>query len=242
MKCFAQQISLKPISQEKLTALDEEVRRAHSAMPSSLAIRPITTSFLDASAVIMARIDFELLFQKTLCTLHRRPMRAGNRYSREVCGSSATSILTHLIDLRKGPQPGGQLAQDQWPMACCSKQDSLFGASLLCHVISLRRKDEASEEGLQESREDITMIREAYRATPTLNVQFKEAKRASTLLANMLSSLEQILPKTDVEKAAETSTTDQTRPRHCSRCRFPCWHIWCGRSLSSRSSMIPSRT
>lgn len=195
-QAFRSAISLKPIAIEKVMELDREVREAHSTVPPSLQIRRIASSFADSSSVIMARIDIELLFRKTLCTLHRKSMIAGNAYSREVCRVSAMSILTHLVDLRRELQPGNMLAADQWLMSCYTMHDFLLAAMVLCLLVSQRRERNANEEGLRDSQEEIAMIREAYHATHVLSNQSKEAKRVSNVLASMLSSLEQNLSET----------------------------------------------
>lgn len=189
-QAFCSSISLKPISIDKVMELDREVREAHGTVPPSLQTRPIAGSFTENSSVIMARIEIELLFRKTLCSLHRKPMTAGNSFSREVCRESAMSILIHLVDLSRELQPQGQLAHDQWPMSCYMMHDFLLSSMLLCLVISQRRKENHPQKAIDESQAEIAMIREAYNAINVLSRHSKEARRVSNVLASMLSSLE----------------------------------------------------
>lgn len=183
-------LSLKPLTEERVMELDEEVHAIMKTVPPSLRIRSIASSFADNSSVIMARIDIEVLYRKVLSTLHRKAMIGGNTYSRDICRESAISILEHLIDLLRELQPGCQLANDLWLMSCYTMHDFLLAAMLLCLLVSQRRKDNANPKAIQDSQQEIAMIREAYLVTNVLSQQSKEAKRVSNVLYSMLSSLE----------------------------------------------------
>jgi hypothetical protein len=136
----------------------------------------------------MARIDIDLLYHRTLCTLHRKPMIVSHAYSRGVVRASAMAILSDLIELRAEMAPGRMLAGDQWLMSCYAMHDFLFAAMLLCLVVSGGRRRQGV--GGSEEREELHMIREAYEATYALSGVSREARRVSNVLGRMLTSLE----------------------------------------------------
>jgi hypothetical protein len=208
---FRSAISLKAIPIENVMQLDRDVREAHSIIPASLHVRNIGSSSADSSSVVMARVDIELLFRRTLCTLHRKHMTAGNAYSREVCRASALSILNCLVDLRREMQPGHMLAGDQWLMSCYAMHDFVFAAMLLCLVVSQRRKGNANHDVLRESKDEIEMIREAWKATNALSGTSREAKRVATVLGRMLTSLE---GNPQVSNTASTQHNTTQRMKH----------------------------
>lgn len=192
-KAFRSAISLAPVSIETVMELDREVREAQGQIPPPLQNRSIASSFADSSTIIMARIDCEMLYRKTLCVLHRKQMILGNAYSTSVCTESATEILKHLIDLHKELQPGGQLYAEQWILSSFAVHDFQLAAMILCLALSQNRKAKVRQhtENSSESQAQLDLIRKTYHVFADLSVAWKAAERVANMLKSMLWSLEQ---------------------------------------------------
>jgi hypothetical protein len=63
-----------------LSTLDTLIRSAHASIPACLTLRPFAQSFADSADVIMSRIVLEIITQKLLYTLYRRPMCRGGYF------------------------------------------------------------------------------------------------------------------------------------------------------------------
>ena len=148
----------KVASDQKIAVLDAELRRAHEAVPSPLKWRSMAKSFADTPNDIMMRANLEILFQKSICILHRRNLtvRLPSVQTIDVCVHASMAILEVQIELHQEAQPGGQLHEERWMISSLSTTDYFLAAMILSLVLLQERVqglDQASERNLQRKLE-----------------------------------------------------------------------------------------
>lgn len=92
------QISKKTLSYDQdVLQLDRRMRDKYLAIPYVLRVRPISESYDSPTWMIFNRIKVDLLYQKSLCVLHRQHLDNDPRhqYSIDTCIQASTQILKH---------------------------------------------------------------------------------------------------------------------------------------------------
>lgn len=92
-------LSLKVTSYEDTMKLDAELREMHTEIPPSLRMKPLGSSFTDQPYMILNRHNIDMLYQKSLCVLHRKYLSHDRSdpkfaYSRKTCTDAALRILS----------------------------------------------------------------------------------------------------------------------------------------------------
>ena len=130
-------VSGKSINYEEVVKRDNRLRELKSNMAPHLRLRPIEECTHDPANLLMQRFSLDLLWQKTMCVLHRKYIvrsRQNSRYthSRRACVDASMEILRHQAALHRESQPGGRLRPMKWYISSLTKADYLLGAMIVC--------------------------------------------------------------------------------------------------------------
>ena len=134
----------------KVATIDAELRRVHGAIPLPFKLRSMAHSFADASDVIIMRANIEVLFQKSLCILHRRnlTMRRPSVETMDVCAEASTRMLKLQVDLHQEAQPGGQLHEERWMLSSLNTSD-FFLAGMILSLVLLQLRPHIPQQELE---------------------------------------------------------------------------------------------
>lgn len=134
-------------SGHKVATLDAELRRIHEAIPSPFKLRSMAHSFADASEVIVMRANIEVLFQKSICILHRRnlTMRRPSVETMDACTEASMTMLKLQVDLHQEALPGGQLHEERWMLSSLNTSD-FFLAAMILSLVLLQLRPRISEQ------------------------------------------------------------------------------------------------
>ena len=133
--------SFKVPSDQKIAALDAELRQTHEAVPLPLKLRSMAQSFSDTPNVIMMRANIEILFQKSVCILHRRNLtvRLPSVQTIDICADASMMMLEVQVDLHREAEPGGQLHEERWMLSSLNTTDFFLAAMILSLVLLQER-------------------------------------------------------------------------------------------------------
>ena len=186
-KILNQELSMEPVPYERVMELDSELRQAHFTVPLPLKHKPMSQSFADPSHVIMVRLNIELLYQKSLCVLHRKYLASkdSSAYSRNACATAAMDILNHQASVHKEAQPGGQLYQDRWLLSSFTFNDFFLAAMVLCLDVSTNHRNDSE----LQRKGKIEVLQRSYLICEEQKSNSKEAGRVAQALAAMLAKL-----------------------------------------------------
>ena len=150
--------SFKVPSHDKIAALDAELRRVHDSVPLPFRIRSMAQSFADTPDIIMMRANIEILFQKSICILHRRNLtvRLPSVQTIDICADASMRMLELQVDLQQEAQPGGQLHEERWMLSSLTTTDFFLAAMMLSLVLlqeRSRRLDQDSGRKIQQKFE-----------------------------------------------------------------------------------------
>lgn len=127
----------KPPTYENILARDNRLRDLKNNMAPHLRLRPIEECTHDPASLLMQRFGLELMWQKTVCVLHRKYLgraRQNSRYahSRRACVDASVEILRCQAQLHRESQPGGRMRTMKWYISSLTNHDYLLGAMVLC--------------------------------------------------------------------------------------------------------------
>jgi hypothetical protein len=130
-------VSGKSVSYDEILKRDNRLRELKSNMALHLRLRPIEECTHDPATLLMQRFNIDLMWQKTMCVLHRKYIarsRHNQRYahSRRACVDASMEILRHQVKLHRESQPGGRLRSMKWFISSLTKADYLLGAMIVC--------------------------------------------------------------------------------------------------------------
>lgn len=130
-----------------IARLDAELRQTHQAIPWPFKLRSMSQSFADTSDVIVMRANMEVLFQKSICILHRRSltMRRPSVETLESCTEASMMMLKLQVDLHQEAQPGGQLHEERWMLSSLNTSD-FFLAAMILSLVLLQARPRTSEQ------------------------------------------------------------------------------------------------
>ena len=133
--------SFKVPSDQNIAALDAELRQTHKAVPLPFKLKSMAQSFADTPNVIMMRANIEILFQKSICILHRRNLtiQLPSVQTINVCAEASRRMLEVQVNLHQEAQPGGQLHEDQWMLSSLTMTDFFLAATILSLVLLKQR-------------------------------------------------------------------------------------------------------
>jgi hypothetical protein len=127
---------LTPPKYSEVMALDTELRQAFSAIPSFFIVVPVDICITDSAELIIRRFSLAVLYQKSLCILHRRYLMKEKEnteysYSRKVAIDASRELLRIQSEVHDAAQPGGSLAKDLWIISSLAMHDLLLAAVVI---------------------------------------------------------------------------------------------------------------
>ncbi|TVY38920.1 Fusarisetin A cluster transcription factor [Lachnellula occidentalis] len=127
----------KAISYDEILKRDNRLRELKNEMPPHLRLRPLEECMHDPATLLMQRFNIDILWQKTMCVLHRKYIaraRQNPRYahSRRACVDASMEVLRHQAKLHRESQPGGRLRSMKWFITSLTKHDYLLAAMIVC--------------------------------------------------------------------------------------------------------------
>lgn len=143
-------VSGKHPSYEDILQRDNRLREIKNNMAPHLRLRPIEECTHDPASLLMQRFGLELMWQKTVCVLHRKYLaraRTNPRYahSRRACVDASMEILRCQAQLHRESQPGGRMRTMKWYISSLTNHDYLLGAMVLCLDLHYDSMTEAME-------------------------------------------------------------------------------------------------
>jgi len=125
------------VSYEDILKRDNRLRDLKMNMAPHLRLRPIEECTHDPATLLMQRFGLDILWQKTMCVLHRKYLaraRQNPRYahSRRACVDASMEILRHQAQLHRESLPGGRMRTMKWFISSLTKHDFLLGAMIVC--------------------------------------------------------------------------------------------------------------
>ena len=190
-KILKQELSMESVSYSRVLELDTELREAHGRVPTSLKHKPMSQSFADPAHVIMVRMNIELLYQKSICVLHRKYLTLQGshfKYSRDACATAAISVLDRWAAVHQEALPGGQLYQDRWMLSSFAYHDFFLAAMVVCLDVStsINQSGQTPDEQIQNK---IDMLYTSYLMCNEKRDVSKEARKVANALAALLVKL-----------------------------------------------------
>ncbi|KAL6720764.1 hypothetical protein ACLMJK_002689 [Lecanora helva] len=136
-RVFRHALSLRARSYEDCLEIDHQLHEMHKQVPPSLQYKKLSSSIMDETYLIMWRLNVDLLYQRSLCVLHREYISHHRSnsifdYSRETCTNAALRILEHQVELHSACGKGGRLHHDQWMFSSLIFNDFLLAAMIIC--------------------------------------------------------------------------------------------------------------
>lgn len=185
------QLTKKTLSYDQdVLQLDRRMRDKYLAMPSILRVKPISESYASPSWMIFSRIKVDILYQKSLCVLHRQHLDSDPRhqYSIDTCVQASTQILKHQQTLHSEAILGGQLTGNRWLVTAVHFPDFFLGATILGFILC---NYNASQLGGEEAvLEMIKLMYSALAVTNGLRGSFREATRFYRAIEIILRKVE----------------------------------------------------
>ncbi|KAF7914428.1 uncharacterized protein EAF01_000834 [Botrytis porri] len=132
-----QSVNPKGISYDDVLARDNKLWELKRNLAPYLRLRPLEECMHDPATLLMNRFNVDILWQKTMCVLHRKYLaraRQNSRYdhSRRACVNAAMEILRHQHKLHLESQPGGRLRSMRWAISTLTKHDYLLAGMIVC--------------------------------------------------------------------------------------------------------------
>lgn len=208
------------VSYDEVLRRDSLLRDLRATMTPHLRIRPMEECMHDPATLLMQRFSLDILWQKTMCVLHRRYIaraRTNPRYahSRRACVDAAMEILRHQAKLHRESQPGGRMRSMKWFISSLTKSDYLLGAMIVCldlyydSVVEAMPEQPATHDPYfwtPEQRADMVQALETSNSIWSESVETSlEAYKASQILRIMLDKLKN--PTGPKQQRTEPRTT-----------------------------------
>ena len=189
-------LSLKKPSYEDTMRIDNELLEMYKEVPQSLRMRPLSSSITDEAYQIFWRLNIDLLYQRSLCVLHRCYL-SNNRtddffnYSRTNCTNAALQILKYQAEFHFACQPGGRFYNDRWMLSSLILHDFLVAAMIICLDLYEQHKSPSRmiPEDPDVQVEKLNALKLSYEIWTSRAATSRESRRASRILAVMLSKV-----------------------------------------------------
>ena len=185
-------------SHQDVMQLDDELLKIHSEIPPTLAWKPLSSSVTDETYAIMHRLNLELVYQKSMMILHRvylshERSNSAFAYSRNACINASMQVLQYQAEAHQATQPGGQLHNDQWATSNLTLHDFLLAGMITCLDLYESHRQVSvgalSASDLESQREKYDVLRTSQEIWQSRRTMSKDEKRASNVLAVMLSKI-----------------------------------------------------
>ncbi|EPE26995.1 Zn2/Cys6 DNA-binding protein [Glarea lozoyensis ATCC 20868] len=202
-------LSLKNPPFKETMQIDREIKDAHLLVPQSLRMKPIGSSVVDEAYMILHRLNLELLYLRSTSVLHRKYLsyeRSNPKYSisRATCLEAALTVLGYQADLHHACQPGGQLYNDRWMTSSLIAYDFLLAVMIIC--LELYESRNESNIDTEYRRKQYGAVKQAHEIWRSRSSVSKEAKRATTVIASLLSKVQEPIA-TDEARVTNTIST-----------------------------------
>jgi hypothetical protein len=181
--------------------LDQHIREARNALPSSLKWNGLSTALNVSAQIIIQRIYLEVTVQQLTIVLHKKfldPSRLHQDYhsSRTACLGAAMSILDlqRLVD--EETQGDGLLYQSRWRVSSAFSNDFLLATSILCYCVQAHTEQQKQpstnlvDVDIEPSEFDkISMLLETSKSIWSRQcTHSKEAQKAAAAIQYVLSN------------------------------------------------------
>ena len=229
----------KPPAYEDILNRDNRLRDLKNNMAPHLRLRPIDECTHDPASLLMQRFGLEVMWQKTVCVLHRKYLaraRQNPRYahSRRACVDASMEILRCQAQLHRESQPGGRMRTVKYYISSMTNHDYLLGAMVVLLDLNYDSMAEAMEErpanydpyfwspaqraemllALETSqniwRESVETSMEAYKAANIISIVLDKIKTAASPAA-ATSAVAASEPTTTADVFAQF---DEEKPEH----------------------------
>jgi hypothetical protein len=199
-----QTVNGKGVGYDEVLKRDARLRELKNNLAPHLRLRPMEECMHDPATLLMHRFNVDILWQKTMCVLHRKYLARGRtnpRYahSRRTAVEASMEILRHQAKLHQESQPGGRLRSMKWAISSLAKHDYLLAGMIVCLELhygiladSLPEKSayetefwtteqrdgmlKAVETSQKIWSETVENSMEAFKATKTLNIILEKLK------------------------------------------------------------------
>ena len=175
---------------EDVMQLDTSMRATYSALPDILRVKPISQSYATPPWLILNRMKVDLLYQRSLCVLHRHHLDANpsHQYSVDTCVKASMQILKHQQTIHSEALLGGQLMGNRYLVTSMHFADFFLGAAvlgfLLCNFDSFKL---GGNEIVAEMK---SLLHSALAINNGLQNSFREAAKFGSAIAIILRRLE----------------------------------------------------
>ncbi|CAH0021786.1 unnamed protein product [Clonostachys rhizophaga] len=115
--------------------LDIEIKTIYDTLPDIYRTRPLNSSVIDSSKLIVTRLCISTIYYKCLCVLHRPHVSKSRGNSIRECYVASTALIRIITDVYAECTTGGRLETEEWFMKSITWRDLLLGTSTLCLVL-----------------------------------------------------------------------------------------------------------
>jgi hypothetical protein len=115
--------------------LDIEIKTIYDTLPDIYRTRPLNSSVIDSSKLIVTRLCISLIYYKCLCVLHRPHVSKFRANSIRECYVASTALIRIITDVYTECTTGGRLETEEWFMKSITWRDLLLGSTTLCLVL-----------------------------------------------------------------------------------------------------------
>lgn len=186
--------SFKVPSDQKVAALDAELRQTHDAVPVPFKLKSMAQSFADTPTVIMMRANIEILFQKSICILHRRNLTVelSSFQTIDICTNASIKMLQIQVDLHREAQPDGQLHEDRWMLSSLNTTDFFLAAMILSLVLLQERSRGFGQDSERDIQRKLEMLDKSLLIFDAQKLVSNQARKISIALRSMESKLKAV--------------------------------------------------
>ncbi|KAI9651115.1 hypothetical protein NHQ30_001152 [Ciborinia camelliae] len=228
-----QSVNPKGIAYDDVLGRDNKLWELKRNLAPHLRLRPLEECMHDPATLLMHRFNVDILWQKTMCVLHRKYLaraRQNSRYdhSRRACVDAAMEILRHQHKLHLESKPGGRLRSMRWAISSITKHDYLLAAMIVClelHYDTLMHQGQANDRHFWKIEQLADMLKaletsqniwsetmeesmEAFKACKTLNIILEKLNASRAPAANTAAA-----PMTTAEAFSQFDD-ESLRPEH----------------------------
>ena len=203
--------SFKVPSDQKIAALDAEVRQIHQSVPLSLKVRSMAQSFADTPNVVMMRANIEIFFQKCICILHRRNLtvRQPSVQTVDICADASMRMLEVQVDLHQEAQPDGQLYEERWMLSSLTTTDFFLAAMILSLVLLQERARGLDQDPERKSQQKLEILDKSLLIFDAQKLNSNQACKISLGLRSVKSKLKAVYG----HATSSNTPSDQSDPR-----------------------------
>jgi hypothetical protein len=212
------------VTYDDIMRKDQKLRDIQADLPPYLKLRPLNESVLDTASLLMQRYYLDILYQKTLCVLHRRYIarsRTNPRYthSRRTSIEASMTLLAHQEQLHKEALPGGRLYVIKWFVSSMQKNDFLLGAMIVCLDLNYDSTAEQYDRFFWTPEQRANMLRSLENVHKLWKAESEasiDAFKASEILRIMLEKLHAAQRSEEPQTSAEAFAKfdDNLQPEH----------------------------